>query len=258
MKTADLFRLDGKVAIVTGGSAGLGKQMAEALAEMGANVVIAARKVDRCEETARQIRELGVKTLAVRCDVGEPEDCYNLISRTVEEYGTIDILVNNAGTTWGAPAVSHPLDKIVKVVNVNLIGTILLAQGAARVMMEQNKGGRIINISSISALRGSPPEAQDTIGYSSSKGAVISLTRDLAVKWARYGINVNAIAPGWFLTHMTEGILAEERAGAYAAVIPMNRFGRDYDLKGMIVYLASDASSYMTGQVLAVDGGLTA
>lgn len=258
MKTGDMFRLDGRVAIVTGGSVGLGQQMATALAEMGANVVVAARKVERCEEMARQLRELGVKAMAIRCDVGETEDCTNLISRTIQEFGTIDILVNNAGMTWGAPAINHPLEKLERVMKVNLIGSLLLAQGAARVMIDQKKRGKIINIASVSALKGSRPEAQDAIGYSASKGAIVSMTRDLAVKWARYDINVNAIAPGWFLTHMTEGVLSAGKAEEYTAAIPLNRFGSDSDLKGMIVYLASDASNYMTGQVLSVDGGITA
>lgn len=256
--SADMFRLDEKVAVVTGGSIGLGNQMATALAEMGANVVVAARKLERCEETAAQLRELGVKSIGVRCDVGEAEDCSNLISRTVREFGTIDILVNNAGITWGAPALKYPMDKWEKVIRVNATGSFLCAKEAARVMIEQKKGGKIINLASVAGISGAPPEAQDAIAYNASKGAVVALTKDLAVKWARYGINVNAILPGWFVTHMTEGVLATKAAEGYKSLIPMNRYGDDSDLKGVVVFLASDASKYVTGHLLAVDGGFTA
>jgi gluconate 5-dehydrogenase len=253
MKTADLFRLDGKVAVVTGGSIGLGHQMATALAEMGANIVVAARKVNRCEEIADELtREFGIRAIAVKCDVGEEADCDNLIAKTVEEFGTVDILVNNAGLSWGWPAFEYPADKFMYVLQVNTLGSFLCARNAAKVMVDQKKGGKIINLASIGGIQGSPK--LEAIGYNASKGAVVAMTKELAVKWAKYGINVNAILPGWFVTHMTEKYLkAEERNAA----IPLERYGGDEDLKGIVVYLASAASDYMTGQLLIVDGGAT-
>ncbi|NLG33371.1 MAG: SDR family NAD(P)-dependent oxidoreductase, partial [Syntrophomonadaceae bacterium] len=195
MKSLDMFKLDGKVAVVTGGSLGLGRQMATALAEAGANVVIASRKLDKCEEVASELRALGVKSIAVRCDIGIIDDCLNLISETVKEFGTIDIMVNNAGITWGAPTLSYPLEKLDKLYKVNVRGTFTCAQAAGRVMIEQNKRGKIINISSVAGISGSA--TGEMVGYNTTKGALISMTKDLAVKWGRYGINVNCIAPGW-------------------------------------------------------------
>ncbi|MGI6412144.1 MAG: glucose 1-dehydrogenase [Syntrophomonadaceae bacterium] len=255
MKSLDMFKLDGKVGVVTGGSMGLGRQMATALAEAGANVVIASRKLDKCEEVASELRTMGVKSIAVRCDIGIITDCLNLISETVKEFGTIDIMVNNAGITWGAPTLSYPLDKLDKLYQVNVRGTFTCAQAAGRVMIEQKKRGKIINISSVAGLSGSV--TGEMVGYNTTKGALISMTKDLAVKWARYGINVNCIAPGWFVTKMTRGTLVEGDEGP-VSLIPLGRYGGDTDLKGTIVFLASDASNYITGQIIVVDGGKTA
>ncbi|NPV27537.1 MAG: SDR family oxidoreductase [Firmicutes bacterium] len=254
MHIKELFDLSGRVAIVTGGSVGLGQQMGIALAEAGANVVLAARKVERCEAAADKIKkELGVKAIPVRCDVSKWEDVENLVATTLKEFGKIDILVNNAGATWGAPAVDYPLKGWQKVIDVNINGTWFCCQQVGRVMIDQ-KRGKIINIASLAAFVGAEPEAMDAVAYQTSKGGVVALTRDLAVKWARYNINVNAIAPGWFPTDMTDFTL-QKSGEILLRYIPMRRFGQDDELKGAVVYLASDASSYVTGHTLCVDGG---
>ncbi len=254
MKVAELFSLKGKVAIVTGGSIGLGHQMAEALAEQGANIVIAARKVDRCQEVANEIaKEFGVKTLAVKCDVAVTEDCRNLIAATVNEFGTVDIMVNNAGLSWGYPTLDYPIDKMEYMFKINAIGTYTCAAEAAKVMVEQKKPGKIINVASIGAIQGSP--SLEAIGYGASKAAVVSMTKELGVKLAKYNINVNAVLPGWFVTHMTDRFL---KIGGRNSAIPLERYGGEDDLKGVTVLLASKASDYMTGQLLIVDGGVTA
>lgn len=252
MKVADLFRLDGKVAIVTGGSLGLGHQMAMALAEQGANVVVAARKLDRCEEVAAEFRAMGVKSIAVKCDVANTDDCNNLIAETVKEFGTVDIMVNNAGLSWGYPTLEYPIDKFEYMFKINSIGTYSCAAAAARVMIDQKKPGKIINLASIGAIQGSP--SLEAIGYGASKAAVVSITKELAIKMAKHKINVNAILPGWFVTHMTDKYL---KIGGSNAAIPLSRYGGDEDLKGAVVYLASSASNYMTGQLMIIDGGVS-
>ena len=257
MHLKELFDLSGRVAIVTGGSVGLGRQMAQALAEAGANVVLAARRVERCEAAAEMIRrETGTETLAVRCDVSSPEEVKNLVSQTLQRFAKIDILVNNAGATWGAPAVEFPLKGWRRCIGVNLDGTFFCCQEAGKVMIDQ-KGGKIINMASVTSFVGSEPEAMDAVAYQASKGAVVTLTKDLAVKWARYNVNVNAIAPGWFPSDMTDHTLANS-GEVLLRHIPMRRFGAEDDLKGAIVFLASDASNYVTGHTLAVDGGYLA
>lgn len=256
MRVQELFDLKGQVAIVTGASIGLGHQMAEALAEAGADLVICARKVARCEKAAEDLRALGVKALPLGCDVTVPADVYGVVARTLEEFGRIDILVNNAGISWGTPAVDMSLENWNKVMATNVTGTFLFSQAVGRVMIRQQRG-KIINIGSVAGLGGAPPEIVDAVGYSASKGAVISLSRDLACKWARHGININVLAPGWFPTHMSGWVL-EHLGDRILPQIPLGRFGRDYDLKGAIVFLASRASDYMTGQVLVVDGGIMA
>lgn len=254
MKVRDLFDLRDRVAIITGGSIGLGRQMAEALAEAGANVVLAARKVERCEEAAREIaREYGTKAIPFRCDVANPDEVRALVEGTVGEFGRIDILVNNAGITWGAPAGEYPLEKWEKVMAVNVTGSFLAAREVFPVMRSQGRG-KIINIASLAGFVGVRPELMDAVAYNVSKGATVAMTRDLAVKWARYGICVNAIAPGWFPTHMSEWVI-EHRKEGLLEYIPLGRFGNEDDLKGAVVYLASAASDYVTGHVLCVDGG---
>ncbi|MGB9661898.1 MAG: SDR family oxidoreductase [Moorellaceae bacterium] len=256
MHVRDLFSLAGKTAVVTGGATGLGAQMAEALAEAGANVVVAARNVERCKEMCAKLESLGVRSVPVACDVSRAEDCERLVKATVEEFGRLDILVNNAGMSWGADSLNYPLDKWRQIMEVNVTGLYQLSAMAARIMKEQG-GGKIINIASIGGLRGDKPEYVDAIAYSTSKGAVIAMTRDLAVKWARYGIYVNAICPGWFPTHMSEKAL-KRNWDVLLDKIPLRRFGGEDDLKGVIVFLSSAASNFITGQYIVVDGGLTA
>jgi len=256
MRVQDLFDLSGKVAIVTGGGSGIGRQMAGALAELGADLVLCARKVERCEAAAAELAELGVRTLALRCDVRKQDEVRAVVERTVAELGGVDVLVNNAGTAWGAPAEDTPLEGWQKVIDVNLTGVFLCSQAAGRVMIERG-GGSIVNIASVAGLRGSPPGPMDAIAYHASKGGVLSFTRDLAQKWAQHGIRVNAIAPGWFPSELSKVVL--ERGGErLVEAIPLRRFGGPDDLKGAVAYLASAASAYVTGQTLIVDGGQTA
>jgi NAD(P)-dependent dehydrogenase (short-subunit alcohol dehydrogenase family) len=252
----DLFRLDGRTAIVTGGGRGLGQYMAEALSDAGANVVLCARKKEALEEVKAEIEDRGGKALALACDVTDPEDVNRVVAETEEAFGAIDILVNNSGTTWGAPAEEMPLEKFDQVVQVNVRGTFLMSQTVGRRMIERGEGGRIVNISSVAGIVGGDPEYMQTIGYNTSKGAVISMTRDLATSWARHGINVNAIAPGWFPTKMSGGLI-EQFEDKMLGDIPMHRFGKPEDLKGAVVFLASPAAAYVTGQTLVVDGGAT-
>ncbi|MCM3244234.1 SDR family oxidoreductase [Cytobacillus oceanisediminis] len=253
MNVMDLFDLTGKTALITGGGRGLGAQIAEGYAEAGANIVLCSRKVETCQETADRLAKLGVKTLALSCDISKPEDVHKVVDRTVKEFGTIDILVNNSGATWGAPAEEMPLEAWRKVINVNVTGTFLMSQAAGKIMIEQ-KSGKIINIASVAGLGGTDPRVMDTIGYNTSKGAVITMTKDLAVKWGRYGINVNAIAPGFFPTKMSAAII-EHGKNPILEATPLRRFGSADDLKGAALFLASNASNYVTGDVLIVDGG---
>ncbi|MFN0153302.1 MAG: SDR family oxidoreductase [Gaiella sp.] len=257
MRVQELFDLRGKVAIVTGGAKGLGRQMADALAECGADLVICARNEERCVQAAAELAHLGVRTLGLGCDVRDAGSVTHAVEATVERLGRVDILVNNAGTSWGAPAVDVPLEAWQKVIDVNLTGAFLFAQAVGRVLIAQAAGGKIVNISSVVAFRGTAPEALDALPYTASKGGLTALTTDLAVKWARFGINVNAIAPGWFPTDMSGKVL--ERSGELLlSRVPLGRFGSTHDLKGAIAFLASPASDYVTGQTLLIDGGLSA
>ncbi len=257
MHVRDLFDLTGRVALVTGGSRGLGFQMASGLAEAGAALVLTARKPDELDRAAAQLRERGSRVLAVPCDISRPEQIEAAVARTLGEYRQIDILINNAGATWGAPVLELPLDAWHKVMETNVTGTFLMAQAVGRAMTEAGRGGKVINIASIAGLVGTDAGVMDAIGYSTSKGAVIALTRDLAVKWARHGIAVNAIAPGFFPSKMNRWLI-EHRGEAILARIPLGRLGGEDDLKGAAVFLASRASDFVTGQVLVVDGGATA
>ena len=250
-----LFDLGGRVAIVTGGSIGLGRQMAQGLAEMGAHVVLCARQQERCHEAAGELRQLGVQALALACDVKSQASIQQMVDATLAQFGRIDILINNAGVSWGAPVEEMRLEDWSKVLETNLTGTFLCAQAAGKVMIRQG-GGKIINIASVAGLGGAPPELP-AIGYHASKGGVISFTKDLACKWAAHNIQVNAIAPGWFPTHMSNRIL-DKHKDFFLSHIPSRRFGSDHDLKGAAVFLASAASDYVTGHVLVVDGGQSA
>lgn len=255
--TGRLFDLSGRTAIVTGGGAGLGFVFAEALAEAGTNVVVCGRNGERCEAVAAELeRAHGVRALGMRCDVRAEEEAEAVVERTHDELGAIDVLVNNAGTSWGAPAEDYPLEGWQKVIDVNLTGLFRFSQLAGRVMIEQGRG-KIVNIASVAAFGGAPPELMDAVAYTASKGAVVSLTRDLAVKWARHGITVNAIAPGWFPTEMSR-VLLERHGETFLRRIPLGRFGEPDDLKGTIVFLAGPASDFVTGQTIVVDGGQSA
>ncbi|MDG5472547.1 SDR family oxidoreductase [Jeotgalibacillus sp. ET6] len=253
MNVLELFNLTGKTALITGGGRGLGAQIAEGFAEAGANIAICSRKLEACHETADRLGELGVKTLALQCDISNPADVDRVVNQTVQHFGRIDILVNNSGATWGAPAEEMPYEAWQKVMNVNVTGTFLMSQAAGRKMIEQ-KEGKIINISSVAGLGGTDPRVMDTIGYNTSKGAVITLTKDLAVKWGKHNINVNAIAPGFFPTKMSKAII-ENGKNPILEATPLKRFGTEDDLKGAALFLASKASAYVTGDVLVVDGG---
>jgi NAD(P)-dependent dehydrogenase (short-subunit alcohol dehydrogenase family) len=251
-----LFDLTGRVAIITGGSIGLGRQMAEALAEMGANLVLCARKKERCEQAAHDMEKFGVRSLACACDVKDQSSVQQMVDATVSHFGRLDILINNAGISWGAPTETMTLAEWNKVIETNLTGTFFCAQAAGKIMLKQERG-KIINMASVAGLRGAPPETVQAIAYHASKGGVISFTHDLAVKWARHNIQVNAIAPGWFPTHMSDKVI-EYKRDYLLSHIPARRFGSDFDLKGAAVYLASDASAYVNGHVLVVDGGQSA
>ncbi len=250
-----LFDLTGRVAIVTGGSIGLGRQMAEGLAEMGADLVLCARKKERCLQAAEELQQLGVKAIALGCDVQSPDSIQQMVEATVSQFGRIDVLINNAGISWGAPVEEMRLEDWNKVIETNLTGTFLCAQAVGKVMIRQGRG-KIINIASVAGLGGAPAELS-AIGYHASKGGVISFTKDLACKWAAHNIQVNAIAPGWFPTHMSNRVL-EHHKDLFLSHIPLRRFGNEHDLKGAAVFLASAASDYVTGHVLVVDGGQSA
>jgi gluconate 5-dehydrogenase len=253
----ELFDLSGRVAIVTGGGTGIGRQMAGALAEAGADLVLCARKAERCEQAAGELSALGARALGLGCDVRDPEQVAAVVARARRDLGRVDILVNNAGTVWGASPEDTPLEGWQKVIDVNLTGVFLCSQAAGRVMIEQGEGGKIVNIASIAAFGGAPPEIMNAIPYNASKGGVVAFTRDLACKWARHGINVNAIAPGWFPSDMSSFVL-DRQADSLLEDIPLRRFGGADDLKGAVVFLASRASDYVTGHTLVVDGGQSA
>ena len=255
MTNCQMFDLTGRVAIITGGSVGLGRQMAEGLAEMGAHLVLCARKKERCQQAADELQEKGVQTVALGCDVKDPASIRAVAETAVKQFGRIDILINNAGTSWGAPTEDMTLEQWNKVIETNLTGTFLFSQAVGKVMISQRRG-KIINIASVAGLRGSSPKFS-AIGYSASKGGIIIFTKDLACKWGMHNIQVNAIAPGWFPTDMSRKVIERDQAGLLAT-IPLGRFGGPQDLKGAAIFLASDASNFVTGHTLVVDGGQSA
>jgi gluconate 5-dehydrogenase len=238
---------------VTGGGKGIGFKMAEGLAEAGADIVLCSRKVENCQQAAVEIARLGVKILARKCDVKSDADIQKVMEDTLKEFGKVDILVNNSGVTWGSSPEEYPLAGWNKVMETNMTGAFLFSQAAGRVMIRQKKGS-IINIASIMGIVGTESDAADAVAYSASKGALITFTKDLAAKWAKYNIRVNAIAPGWFPTDISRWAL-ENQGAKLTAHIPMRRFGEGDELKGATVFLASPAASYVTGAVLPVDGG---
>jgi len=253
MHVKELFDLTGKVAIVTGGGRGLGEQIAKGFAEAGANVVLCSRNENACKEVSEELKSIGVESLAIRCDVTNPEDVQNVVNQTKETFGRIDILVNNSGASWGAPAEDMPLEAWHKVLNVNVTGTFIMSQAVGKVMLEQNSG-KIINIASVAGLQGTNPKYLDAVGYSASKGAVVNLTKDLAVKWGSRGVHVNAIAPGFFPTKMSKDVIAHGGQEILEGT-PLRKFGSENDLKGAALFLAAPASDFVTGAILVVDGG---
>jgi len=251
------FDLTGRAAIVTGGSRGLGLEMATALGEAGASVVITARRDQWLAPAEEGLRAKGVRAHALTCDVSNPEQVHAAVRATVDRFGRLDILINNAGISWGEPVETMPVEKWRQVFETNAVGTFLMSQAAGNEMLRLGNGGSIINIASVAGMTGLESNVLDAVGYSASKGAIITLTRDLAVKWAKRGIRVNAIAPGFFDTRLSHALL-EKTLEQVEKTTPMGRIGQPGELGGVAVFLASAASSYITGQILAVDGGLTA
>jgi len=251
------FDLSGKSALITGGSRGLGLQIAEALGEQGAKIVLSSRKAPDLEQAQKHLAGLGIKADWIAADNAKDDDIKRLADEAVARRGRVDILVNNAGATWGAPTEDHPIEAWDKVMNLNIRSLFLLSQQIGKRSMIPNKYGRIINIASIAGLRGSTGEMQ-TIAYNTSKGAVVNFTRALAGSWGRYGITVNALAPGFFPSKMTKGIIDMVGVEKLSEGAPLRRIGDEDDLKGAALLFASDAGKHITGQILAIDGGLTA
>jgi NAD(P)-dependent dehydrogenase (short-subunit alcohol dehydrogenase family) len=251
------FDLTGKSALITGGSRGLGLQIAEALGEQGASIILSSRKAPDLEQAQKHLAGLGIKADWIAADNSREDDVKRLADEAITKLGKVDILVNNAGATWGAPTEDHPIEAWDKVMNLNIRSLFLLSQQIGKRSMIPNKYGRIINIASIAGLRGSTGEMQ-TIAYNTSKGAVVNFTRALAGSWGRYGITVNALAPGFFPSKMTKGIIDMVGVEKLAEGAPLRRIGDEDDLKGAALLFASDAGKHITGQILAIDGGLTA
>ncbi len=251
-----LMSLEGRVAVVTGGATGIGFQMASGLAEAGANLVICSRKVENCEEAAGKLEKLGVKALALGCDVTKQAEVEAMKDATLKKFGRVDVLVNNAGRAWVAPPEDTPLDRWQQVFDLNITAPFLCAQVLGREMIKSRRG-KIINIASIAGLVGRNPNAYSSIAYGSSKGALVNFTRDLAVKWAQHNIQVNAICPGFFVTPLNEKLYLKNKENIERE-IPLKRTGGPDDLKGIAVLLASDASDFITGAIIPVDGGAVA
>jgi NAD(P)-dependent dehydrogenase (short-subunit alcohol dehydrogenase family) len=249
-----LFNLTGRVAIVTGGSRGLGQEMAEGLAEAGASLMLCARRDEWLTPAVEAFRARGFTVEGMRCDVSKASDVQAVVDQTVFRFGKIDILVNNAGVTWAAEPEDLPLEKWQKVIDINLTGAFLFSQAAARDMLKR-QWGRIINIASIAGMHASV-QGPHYAPYAATKAGLIGLTRELAVSWARKGIRVNAIAPGFFHSRLADGAIAMNEASIKASS-PIPRVGDAGELKGVAVFLAADASNYITGQTIVVDGGRT-
>lgn len=256
--TQELFDLRGKTAVLTGGSRGLGLQMAHALGEQGARVLIASRKQAELDQALAQLHAAGIDAQAIAADLSQEEAVAAFAHAACAQLGQIDILVNNAGATWGAPAEDYPLAAWDKVMNLNVRSVFLLSQAIGKLSMIPRQSGRIINIASIAGLAGNPPGSMQTLAYNTSKAALINFTRTLAGEWGRYGITVNALAPGFFPSRMTQGVLQTFGEETLSRQAPLQRLGDDEDLKGAVVLFASAAGKHITGQVLAVDGGVSA
>lgn len=249
-----LFDLSGKTALVTGGSRGLGLQISEALGEMGAKLALTARKADELAQAKAHLEHLHLEVLTLPCDHGKLASIEPVVEKILKHYGQIDVLINNAGTTWGAPAEDHPLEAWEKVMDLNVTGLFLTTQLVGKLSMIPRRYGRIVNIASIAGLLGNDMRMQRSLAYNTSKGAVVNLTRALAAEWGQYNITVNAIAPGFFPSKMTQWILGQI-GEATIAQTPLARLGGDEDLKGLATLFASDAAAHITGQIVAVDGG---
>ncbi len=247
------FDFTGEVAVITGGSRGLGLQIAEAFGAAGATVVITARRSQWLDEAERTLQEQGVTVHAMTCDVADAASVEQVVQQTLTACGKIDVLVNNAGLTWGAPAENMPFERWKQVIDANITGTFLMSQSVGRHMLERGKGV-IVNVASVAGLGGGQLQ---TVGYNSSKAAVINLTRSFAIEWAKRGVRVNAIAPGMFRTRMTEAIL-DRAESAVASTTPLGRIGQSGELAPTVLFLASEGASYITGQVLPIDGGVSA
>lgn len=256
MKLKQLFDLTGRVALVTGGSRGLGIDMAEALGELGAKVAIVARRAVELDEAKAELATRGVDVFTVSGDISQPVSIETVVGTVIDALGTIDILINNAGTSWGANAEDHPIEAWHKVLDLNLTGAWLLTQQVAKRCMIPRRRGHIINIASIAGLQGSKDEGFRAVGYHASKGGLISLTRALAAEWGSHGIRVNAICPGFMPTKMTRDVL-EHIGRQVIEGTPLATLGTGDDLKGTVALLASDASRHITGQVVVIDGGFT-
>ena len=251
-----LLDLTGRSALVTGGSRGLGLQIAEALGEAGAKILLTSRKAGDLEEAAAHLQDRGIDTRWIAADASQPAEIQRVADEAMQRLGHIDILVNNAGATWGAAMEYYPLEAWDKVMNLNIRSVFLMCQAIGRMSMIPRKRGRIINVASIAGLSGAR-EPVKYIAYGTSKGAVVNFTRTLAAEWGPYGINVNALAPGFFPSKMTKGLLDTLGADNMAAHAPLKRIGDDDDLKGAALLFASDAGKHITGQILAVDGGVS-
>ncbi len=258
MTDKNIFDLAGRTALITGGSRGLGLQMAEALGSYGARVVLSARKVDELQLAQAHLQAKGIDADWVAADGSKEADITALADAALEKLGQVDILINNAGASWGAPAEDYPVDAWDKVFNLNIRGLFLLTQQIGKRSMIPRKYGRIVNIASIAGLRGNPPGAMQTIAYNTSKGALVNFTRTLAGEWGRHGITVNALAPGFFPSKMSNVLIKTLGEEVLIGNSPLQRLGDDEDLKGATLLFASDAGKHITGQVLAVDGGYSA
>ncbi|MBL8511286.1 MAG: SDR family oxidoreductase [Betaproteobacteria bacterium] len=256
MSAQKLFDLQGRVALITGGSRGLGLQIAHGFGAMGARLALTARKQDELESAQQELTAKGYEVHIVTSDLAKPDTIVPMVDAVMQHYGQIDILMNNAGASWGAPAETYPIEAWNKVMATNLTGAWLVAQSVGVKSMIPHRRGSIINVASVAGLRGQLGEMQ-TIAYNTSKGGMVNLTRALAAEWARYNIRVNALAPGFFPSKMSAGVL-QKIEQQIVAMTPLARLGGDEDLMGPAIFLASDAASYVTGQILSVDGGMSA
>jgi gluconate 5-dehydrogenase len=255
LSVKQLFDLTGKVALITGGSRGLGLQMAEALGEMGARLALTARKADELSHAKTHLEQQGIDVLTIANDLAKFDQIPSLVDQVLTHYGQIDILINNAGASWAAPAEDYPVDAWMKLINLNLNAMFLLTQEVGKRAFIPQQSGKVIVTASIAGLRGNPPNLH-TIAYNTSKGADVNFVRALAAEWGKYNINVNAICPGFFPSRMADGLI-EKMGDQIIASTPLRRVGGPEDLKGLVVLLASEAGRHISGQAIAVDGGYT-